>query len=347
MSALLKTNSPNSFPIGEKGSKTREGKRTNSWFEIAVAVLVLLVVGVFGGAQAQTAPTCPGPPTSTLTSVDYDPLSPVDKFVDFTMSMPAGTGYTGTEQKDIRIWKELRGAETEGVQYDVFHTAGGNLTEIGRYVEIVPNSDWVWRGSSIKETSYSSSKFPAGVSGNATARIQVVKNQALAPGDNSIEFASSAFYNELTFTSVCPYDYGSVATATQSFTLNVASVMALSLAGGSTTGTIDFGNALATDATRTVYLRLRSNVAYKVTMDSTHNGVLKLGNQAAGTEQIAYTTTLDNTPISETTQFVNTNPTGTGGADITLPFEVTIGDTSNARAGFYKDIVTLTIGSPP
>jgi hypothetical protein len=318
-------------------------KRGIPWVEIVAAVLVLLGVCLFGSAQAQT---CPGPPTSTLTSVEYDPLSVTDTVKNFTMSMPPGTGYAGTVGRHIRIWKQLEGSETENVSYRFSRIAGGNLTFFSNSEDRdMSFLGWAWRGNGTKSTQVAFGILPAGVSGNANFTILLPKTQNLLPGLTSIKFASVAAYSEFFDTTVCPYYYGGSATAEQSFTLNVASAMALSLAGGGTSGTIDFGNTLATAATRSVNLRLRSNVAYKVTMDSAYNGVLKLNNTPNATEQIAYTTTLNGTPISETTQFTNTNPTGTGGADITLPFEVTIGDTSNARAGFYKDIVTLTISS--
>lgn len=316
-------------------------KRGISWVETVAGVLILIVVCVFGSAQAQT---CPGPPTSSLVSVDYDPLSAVDTVVNFTMSMPARTGYSGMLDREIDIWKQPFGSENEGIRYDFNHTPGGNLTVTGKFLDNLSWLGWTWRGLTPKDRMYAFGNLTQGISGQARATATFRNRQALAPGSRIIEFASFAYYSE---PSACPYYSGRISTSTQSFTLNVASAMALSLAGGSTTGTMDFANNLATAAKQSVNLRLRSNTPYRVSMDSTHNGVLKLNNSPTAPDQIVYNATLNGTTITEAAPFINTNPTGTGGADVTLPFEVTIGDTSNARAGFYKDVVTITIGSPP
>ncbi|MBN8649425.1 MAG: hypothetical protein J0L55_15835, partial [Caulobacterales bacterium] len=123
----------------------------------------------------------------------------------------------------------------------------------------------------------------------------------------------------------------------------VPSAASISMSGGSTNGSINFNdaNGLKTGEKKSVTLNLNSNQKYKVIMDSAFNGYLNLNNAVGATEKVAYTATLDNETISEATPYQTT--VGTSGSTVSKSFEVTIGNTDNARAGWYKDTITLTI----
>lgn len=355
MSARFDMSSP--VPKGRlpeaRRSKAPKNKSPISFFEIAIAVMMLLVVGVFGGAQAQTS-THPYYYCNTAVTwnpaLTFDPLGPSTQVADIQLTR----SYNCPGYKFGSLWANTNYFSDLNVSVESINVTRGsvyNLYNVGRPSGLL--------GSGTASHVGFQSDYGSGSNVN-TIRITMTKNGVLTSGDRNLpvllSHPSYSYYYERTYDCgnyfiyrECNYwDYSEYNyDQTRNIPINVASAMALSLAGGSTSGTMDFGNNLATDSKQSVNLRLRSNVAYKVTMDSTHNGVLKLNNSATATEQIAYSATLDNEPISESTAFKRTNPTGTGGADVTLPFEVTIGDTSNARAGFYKDVVTVTISSPP
>lgn len=316
--------------------------------QIVIGIVVLLLVGVFGGAQAQT--TCPGVTMSPSTfEIDYDPLTTADTTATFQVN---GGSYSSnnasTYGRSLYIVKQALGSEDEAVRYSFDNVSGLDFgfNSVARLSELGLN----WRGSDLKEVSVRRGDARPSIVPSATFRATIEKLQMLPARRKTVSFAAVATYNQLDTTALCQFSTrdwsGGIAFSEESFTLNVTSAVAISLVGGGTSGTINFDQELATAAKRSIGIQLRANVPYKVTMDSAYNGVLKLNNVATTNEQIAYTATLGGTPISETTQFVSSAPDGTGAAGISVPFEITMGNTSNARAGYYKDTIILTIANP-
>ena len=347
------------YPREERAIRANaKPKRRNNFVEIiqwiaAIAILVALLVA--GGARAQSIP-CPAP-TSTLSSVNYNPLSTTDTIAPFAMTIQPSnySGRGSNPTRELNIVKESIGQETDGpsgahlVSYDFLHF-GGTLSRLGGFADNLSLLGSPWRGAGFKSRLYAYGYPSYNASATNNYSVRIPKSQSIASGSYTIQYYTFGYWEELINNpnSTCPFAGKTINGAIRTFTLNVPSTMAISMAGGGVAGTINFDNqgGLANNAKRAASIRLRSNTPYKVTMDSAHNGVLKLNNLQTATEQISYSATFANAPISETTAYTNSNPTGTGGADIDVPFEVTIGDTSNARAGFYKDVVTLTIAPP-
>jgi hypothetical protein len=326
-------------------------KRGISWVEVVAGALILMVVCVFGSAKAQYHPFY-----YCLTSVSfnsnlsYDPLGPSTQSADAQISRSyncPGQKY-GQLYANTTYWSDMSVtvssiSSTRGSVYNAYNVSRPNsLIGTGTASNVGFGGDY-------------------GYGGNInTVRFEMTKIGSVSPGLRSfpilLTHPSYSYYYEYTYNCGNRLIYKQCSSSDYSMynyeerrnvPVNVPSAMALSMAGGSTTGTMDFANNLATDAKQSINLRLRSNTPYRVTMDSSHNGVLKLNNSPTATDQIAYSATLNGTSITEGAPFINTSPTGTGGADVTLPFEVTIGDTSTARAGFYKDVVTVTISANP
>lgn len=128
--------------------------------------------------------------------------------------------------------------------------------------------------------------------------------------------------------------------------IEVLPVMSLSLAGAGESETVDFG-ALQTGAARTVLIRAKSNRSFSFELQSDNGGAMRLKGRAGGVlrDRVAYDVSVNGGPAFSLegpvlTQ-VSYDATGLGGEMI--PIRVTLGDTSNLRAGLYGDVITVTI----
>lgn len=123
--------------------------------------------------------------------------------------------------------------------------------------------------------------------------------------------------------------------------VDVPSTLTASLAGGSSSGTIDFGDF--STLTQTAMVGVSSTGPYAVRITSTNGQVMKLttpppGVAGAANAQIPYTVTFAGTAVSSTpTRF---SRTGVGGTH--LPLSITAGPVGAKRAGTYHDIITVT-----
>lgn len=303
--------------------------------------------------NAALAVACPGAPASSLGTVNYDPLATGATTANFTLtSLPTNVN-SGTYLRLVSVVKQVEGNENEGVDYHFETVANSSLTsaftgnvtgDAARYSN--------WRISSTRVTSQETADLVATQTATGTFRVSIGAGQNLSTGAHVLEYLSRGYWQELTNTQTCPYGAGtggSTAIAVRTFTLNVLPAMSLNITGGGVTGLIDFDNqgGLSTNAKRSISVRLRSNLPYRISMSSANSGYLNLNNAANATEKIAYSATLNSNTINAATPYISNSATGTGGVDLDWPFEVTIGNTANARAGFYKDIITLTIGTTP
>lgn len=125
-------------------------------------------------------------------------------------------------------------------------------------------------------------------------------------------------------------------------TVNTIRSVSMSLPGASTSTTMDFGT-LQTGDRKNVNVQIRSTTPFKVSMDSENNGVLALVGDNSGTWTIPYTAELDGNTIGDNTAVVSNAPSGPLAAPATWRFRVTVGDVAGARAGIYRDIVTLKV----
>jgi len=129
-------------------------------------------------------------------------------------------------------------------------------------------------------------------------------------------------------------------------TVNTIRSVSMSLPGASTSTTLDFGT-LTTGDRKGVNVQIRSTTPFKVSMTSDNKGVLGLvgdtGNTRTKRWTIPYTAELDGVTISENTPVTSNAPSGPLAAPASWRFRVTIGDVAGARAGIYRDVITLKV----
>lgn len=196
-------------------------------------------------------------------------------------------------------------------------------------------------GQYMRAYSISNPSQPAGSPVSADVTITLAPGLQIGEGSYSIPIYALATHGsqEAECNGANPrYEIAEI-----SQTMVVPSSASLNMAGGGVGGTIDFGTTLASGAQQSVNLNVNATTPFEVTMDSNHDGVLKLGDDPASSSEISYTTTLAGQLISQTSAYSDPTPTGTGGNDSTLEFTVTMGDTTAQRAGLYKDTITLTV----
>ena len=123
-------------------------------------------------------------------------------------------------------------------------------------------------------------------------------------------------------------------------TVSVAQVTQLSFAGAATTLTMDFGE-LSSNASQNINVMAQATVPFDITWTSQNNGVLK--NLGDSTWSVPYAATLNGTTVNNSTVYTDLTTGGTQGASVSLPVVVTVGNTTNKKAGTYQDIVTIKI----
>lgn len=112
-----------------------------------------------------------------------------------------------------------------------------------------------------------------------------------------------------------------------------------------TSETLNFGT-LETGASRGFDLRVLSNAGYAISFSSQNNGVLKHAN-AAVTTTVPYTLTVNGSPKNLSSSKTSPITVATGSGQTTTqgvanPIAVTIGAMTNAMAGTYSDVITVT-----
>lgn len=179
---------------------------------------------------------------------------------------------------------------------------------------------------------------------STTYQLTFPSGQSPLAGDWVIEVAAYTFYSRQFIG--CPgftagSNYQRVFSAL-SFNYKVPYSASLNVTGGTSSGSINFNgvNGLKTGEKKAINLNLNANGPYKIRIDSLNNGFLK--HQTAGfeTELIPYTATLGGTTIVEGTALSSSSAT-TGTEN--KAFEITVGNTDNARQGTYRDTITVTI----
>jgi hypothetical protein len=125
--------------------------------------------------------------------------------------------------------------------------------------------------------------------------------------------------------------------------LPVASISTLNLSGGGIGTAVDFG-PLETGAARSVILEATSNENYSLQLASLYQGRLRLEPPVSGQDwSIDYKLTIDGVPadLANEALMIAGNGPSLGAHAHTLSFEIL--ETSNKRAGLYKDVITATI----
>ncbi len=125
--------------------------------------------------------------------------------------------------------------------------------------------------------------------------------------------------------------------------VNLARQPGLSFSAGRSYDVVDFGE-LETGESRAIIVRVRSNAAYRFSLESENLGELvREGALGANVDRVNYSARLDGDSLDLTAPvFALRNPLAPGASE-ELVFDVVIGDVSTARAGNYADMITITV----
>lgn len=109
--------------------------------------------------------------------------------------------------------------------------------------------------------------------------------------------------------------------------------------------TMDFGN-LAIGASKSVGVTIRSNVDHHVDIASDNNGVMKGPVPGSSeTHHVSYAASFGGTSLNLVSPATMSLGSKTGTSGTLRAFRVQITDISKARAGSYKDVITLTLAA--
>jgi len=148
------------------------------------------------------------------------------------------------------------------------------------------------------------------------------------------------------------YGAGEVSTSERVASVTVTSGFMMTVAGAGSTGVLDFGVLEASEANKSVNIHAQATGAFRVTLASEQNGVLRNTADGAGSYTVPYTVTLDGGVITEMSPYVAGASSGTiliptGTAILPLEIDLDTSGVSGLRAGIYRDILTLTISAEP
>ena len=125
--------------------------------------------------------------------------------------------------------------------------------------------------------------------------------------------------------------------------VNLARQPGLSFSAGRSYDVVDFGE-LETGESRAILVRVRSNAAYRISLESENLGqLMRRGGSGAAGDQIGYSARLDGDGLDLTAPIIALRNPLAPGASEELVFDVVIGDVSQARAGSYSDLITVTV----
>ncbi len=125
--------------------------------------------------------------------------------------------------------------------------------------------------------------------------------------------------------------------------VNLARQPGLSFSAGRSYDVVDFGE-LETGESRAIVVRVRSNAAYRISLESENLGQLvRRGGSGAPSDRIAYSARLDGDGLDLTSPVLALRDPLASGAAEELVFDVVIGDVGAARAGSYADLITVTV----
>ena len=148
------------------------------------------------------------------------------------------------------------------------------------------------------------------------------------------------------------YGAGQVTNNERVASVAVSSGFMMTVAGVGGTGLLDFGVLEADEATQSINIHAQATGAYRVTLASEQDGVLRNTAVGAGSYTVPYTVTLGGAVITEMTPYQAAASSGTillsqGTAILPLIIDLNTSGVSALRAGIYRDILTLTISAEP
>jgi len=148
------------------------------------------------------------------------------------------------------------------------------------------------------------------------------------------------------------YGAGQVSNSERMASVTVTSGFLMTVAGVGSTGLLDFGVLEAAEAVQSVNIHTQATGAYRVTLASEQDGVLRNTAIGAGSYAVPYDVTLGGVPINELTSYQVATASGTillaqGTAILPLIIDLDTSGVAGLRAGIYRDILTLTISAEP
>lgn len=301
-----------------------------------IALIVAVPGMMTGTAIAQTCPSL----STDLGTVVYDQTNGATA----TFSITSATAADATD-RTIELLKQNQTGETEGIEYNFTILSPPNASQDG--VTDTRGSNWRASTSGYDIDTYGSETVVAGGSTTISAQVFFPSGQMLSGGEYDLEYV---LLQAISGSSCTQSDE-----IVSSFSLVVGDFFQIRTAGGGTRGQIDFGTNFAQNEKLSINLALVANAPYKVSLDSEHDGVMKLGNDNSSVHEVTYDLTLGGAAFVEGPGLETSASNGTGGPDslttsgyteLIQPLEVTItGDTTTKPAGNYKDTLTITIGS--
>lgn len=320
-------------------------------------IVMLLLLSIFFTFNSQRAcaviVNCGYASIVQPANIDYDPTSPTDTFTTLTVRITEQGGDTYNNissvcnipyDSKIFIWNQNNdnNPNIQGLNYEILAPNGVNIAH-GSKPAGIPSRHYAESVSDSVTWVNMQVRIPAGQSVPSRLKTDFVEyDRRLIRRDcTSLDITWNGTTNFKTYGD-CGLFFMVEEIRSIPINVNVAETMSVNIAGGATTRTFDFG-PLSSGGKQNVNIQARSSAPFKISFISDMDGVLKLGGNAASSLEIPYTATLDGNLIDAGTPYENADPNGTNGLDVNLPFEVTIGDTSNKRAGTYSDIITLRI----
>lgn len=276
--------------------------------------------------------------TASSLQVTYDPLGPNAQFAltaPFTMT---ATSVSAPHQADTH---------TLTAQFVDINPSSGGLHRVGNggpLFHILSNgADVVVRSSDpVMPANVFGVTFPSSGASGALASLQlwIDANQDVPAGN----YATS-----LDVRYICNSDNHDFTASTQTqpgvlpISVSVPSSVRATLAGGSTTGSIDFGDF--SELTKSVNVNVRSTGPFTVTATSDNGGVMKMkadGTGASGANtRIPYSIRLDGQSFTLGGPGQRFSRTGIGGTSI--PLTVQVQGVQANRSGVYNDHIVVTI----
>lgn len=294
---------------------------------VAGAAMISILAPVAAEAACTTLTSSPG-----SIVIDYDPLSAVDTIKTFTITQTndcgqgrsmrfglANYGYEGVLPSETET-------QTTRLQSAVVVTDSGigqiNLSQSSQRKLL---SGFAISGTGQSETRTVSLRVPRGLTIPASERTfdLYLQGEERKPGGAGANNPTESLYRILPIT------------------LSLVESVSMTLPGAGASTTMNFGQ-LETGARKDVNVQINSTGPFRVTLASENNGALKLLG-AAGNWTIPYAATLNGIPIAANAPITSPAPSGPLAGQVSWRFEVTVGDVAGARAGIYRDIVTLKV----
>ena len=293
------------------------------WFGAVIALLTGW--GAATGASAQCATISAQP-----VFLAYNPLTAGAKTVDFLITATNNTCGNGAQLN--------------------YGFANGHINAGGSQISLLPPLNYSAMliaptiGPRILLNIPSPQRVQLGVnlangqSHQTTVRFQVDPRQALPANNLNASFV------------IFVYGVGQVRSIDKQATVTVTSGYTMTVGGVGGTGLLDFGVLEADEVVKSVSIHAQATGAYRVTLASEQDGVLRNTATGAGSHTVPYAVTLGGAPINELTPYQAATASGTillaqGTAILPLINDLDTSGVAGLRAGIYRDILTLTISA--